>query len=810
MDTKEIKTKIDDIIVKRRKLLPQVDENITAIKTRIANLKSLLNLLGQLESIEKNEEIRREVYGATASLTNLHTSLQGRIERLEILKTRFTRDTVNIGVSGEARVGKSTTLQKFTGLSNTQIPTGDALPVTAVRSEIYNSTDEYADITFRDPVIFVDEYIKPYLDIVNEVSSEKIVINSLSDLRVARLPESLGNNIDSITTDALNKLRDAQKGIETYSSYLTGGSQKFALSNIEKFVAYPKNEELKTEESGGDAADRAYLAVKSVKIYCNFPNLSGVKIGLIDLPGLGEIGASVADMHLHGLEDGVDQILLVMKPTKADAHAKQSILTNVDQLRKIQPGISKRGELITAGINVEKGVEQSASILKDSFERLVNSAQESDRIDVREYEAINSTAVATLFDHLLEKIGANLPKMDQEVFDYVLDQAGTDSNIDGTLEELKRTMNRILKIIPVPRKLLLKQINEISRAIIDDYNKYEYELSKSSKSQSAVYKEFVEDVERIHQAVKTGIQNGFFKETDVWKKEAEGQKDYLNYYRDEAKRIRREIIASYDHLNEFYITHVDGFKLRIIQIFLGNAGNLKDVFNLKKNESPNSCIDAISSELSSTIKDDDLEAALSLLKSVSFSFRNNVFLQISQHLDNLMNPIDIYQIDSKTHESKSKILGSISDVDAKINKLKLYLTKDANEANDSIKEALLKSDDRFNEYLYVCLSFFIDFLYRKNDENFKQIVVGGLIEEYRDFIFGEKEKLEIDQDKGRLINQIKETIQAIQSGNAFEVEIVEGSVAKSQQSKDVEPKTTSKQTGKTQATGYSSNYKQKW
>ena len=95
-------------------------------------------------------------------------------------------------MSGEARVGKSKTLQKFSGLTDTQIPTGKGLPVTAVRSEIFNSADEHAEVTFRDQKKFVAEYIHPLLEIVNKHLDVPLSIDTLAGLRSAKFPETLG------------------------------------------------------------------------------------------------------------------------------------------------------------------------------------------------------------------------------------------------------------------------------------------------------------------------------------------------------------------------------------------------------------------------------------------------------------------------------------------------------------------------------------------------------------------------------------------------------------------------------------------
>ena len=344
--------RVDSILATRRGLLPAVQREVDDAARRKSDIEQLLTLLTELKQIETDQDALQRIEGAIDDLNRLLASFGTREKTLDALRVRFSRDTVNIGVSGEARVGKSTTLQKFSGLTDTQIPTGKGLPVTAVRSEIFNSADERAEVTFRDQKTFVTEYVQPLLEIVNKHLDTPLAVDTLAGLRTAKFPETLGANVDSVSTDSLSRLLDAQRSLSAYESLLTGSVKQVALGDLRSYVSYPTKEDLDAEKSTGTPTNRSYIAVKSVKIFCPFPRLGGLKIGLVDLPGLGEIGESVADMHLHGLEDGVDQIFPIMRPTDAEGYAKQGIAKNIDHLRRIQPGIKRRGDLITAGINV--------------------------------------------------------------------------------------------------------------------------------------------------------------------------------------------------------------------------------------------------------------------------------------------------------------------------------------------------------------------------------------------------------------------------------------------------------------------------
>lgn len=756
----DIRSKVDAIIGQRRLLLPEVERESRAVVTRAETLRGLIALLAELHDAEKDVQSRSRIEELSSSLAQLVTGLESRVNILATVQRRFARDSVIIGVSGEARVGKSTTLQKFGGLTDTQVPTGDGLPVTAVRSEIVNSSDEYAEVTFRDQAAFVTDYIRPLLDVINARLTQPLAVHSFAGFRSLRLPENLGDNVDSVAADSLRRLREAQRSAETYAPLLTGGTSRIGLADLRRYVAYPTNDEVRSEEQGGAPANRAYIAVMSVKIHCPFPNLDGVRVGLVDLPGLGEIGASVADMHLHGLEDGIDQIFAIMRPTESEGFVKQGIASNLDHLRRIQPGIKRRGDLITAGINVYAGLDPTVQSLRDDFQRQINGAQASDRIELLTYSAIEEDSVAEVFDTLLQKIGARLPIMDREVFAYALGAADDAAALEATLAGLDQAMNDLLRRMPLPDRLLNQQINGISKAIVDAYNKYEVDLATAIGKKSDWYEEFDQKVRGIHTTIDGQIADGFFLGRQAWETSALGQADYYNWYREECKRLRREIIARYSGLDVFYDDQVVAFKLKVVQVLLDNTGNLWKRFRISDADGAELRIEKIANELGGTVRDDDLDSALALLKSVQFSFRNNVFLQISQHLERLANPDEQ---NAKGWNIRLG-LGNLSNVEEKIANLKKVLAEVSSKANAEIRNALLKHDDRFHEYLSVSMSFYIDHLYRKDFENFKHVVIRSIISEYRDLVLAREAGIEIDGKKKNLIDQVKGAIQDATGG----------------------------------------------
>lgn len=240
------------------------------------------------------EALRDQIRGLTQALTELtlHPSasesvrlaleelLEGRdptdqidrevIPRLQRVEQRFARSRLNIGVAGMARVGKSTLLQAISGLGDGQIPTGDDLPVTAVRSRIFHSSSARAIISFHTWDSFRTDVLRPYFERLKWGAPP----SPPAGFRRYE-PSSQAGSSETAAVDSA--LRDRVRGMiasfDTYESLLTGDTQTLPLDKLRGFVAYPSS----TEEVNGRPL-RKYLAVREVVIEYPFP-------GTLNRPG---------------------------------------------------------------------------------------------------------------------------------------------------------------------------------------------------------------------------------------------------------------------------------------------------------------------------------------------------------------------------------------------------------------------------------------------------------------------------------------------------------------------------------------------
>jgi hypothetical protein len=748
-ETAQIKSHIAAICKKRQTNLSMIEAELKEITAKVDPIARVLESIEAFQKYEQNEALA----GFATELEAASKGLNKHTVALKNLRDRFARSTINIGVSGNMGVGKSTTLQKISGLADEQIPTGTGLAVTAVRSKVFNSDRNEAEVTFRSESSFVEHFVNPHLVVLG-----KPAISTLSQFSSLKLPEQI-DKPTSVESDSLNRLKDAQEAIDSFKLNLTGNTETIPLSQIEQYVSYPKDTK---------SVERKYLAVDDMQIYCKFPALPDIKLGLIDLPGLGEIADNVAQMHTIGLENDVDHILMIIQPSRARGQYDNAMGKNIDQLCAVQAGVRKRGNLITAAINHRDDAEDLEATLRDDFIKNVNTTRLDDEIELLSFSAVDEIKVEELFNHLLHKLTDTLAAMDVEILEYTKNQKGSVGNVTAIMQNIYYCVQGILSEIPLEEEQKFELLNEIAKNLRYEYAEFESEMKRFATQESDWSKEYKALVNTIHSDCEHEINNGLFEGSkQAWVKLVKGSSgDYINCYRQEAERVRRELISSYDRLNEYYTSHLDKFKSIIINIFLKETYNFKDLVVIE-DLSVNEIISRLITELSGSVRDNDFIDAFRLLLNMSFQFRQNVFYNLAPCLERLSNaPDEIYNPNQKAHQNESPVfdmrpLGEIGVPFASVEPLMedglKYL---ANEANNAIKDALLNYDDKFNQYVFICAQFFNDYLYRKDEDKFKNVNIRCFVDSYKNYIV-DAGKQHIDGEKERLLTLILDSIKCM-------------------------------------------------
>ena len=158
----QVDKQIAEIISARHRALPRVEGLVKQWEKVELDLDAVVAALGSVpEPLVHDAEIVDLIREARSE--DLRRGIRSTLANLRAVTTRLARDTVNIGVSGQARVGKSTLLQSISGLDDDQIPTGSGLPVTAVRSRIYHSVKRrQAVLSMHTFDSFAADVLRPY------------------------------------------------------------------------------------------------------------------------------------------------------------------------------------------------------------------------------------------------------------------------------------------------------------------------------------------------------------------------------------------------------------------------------------------------------------------------------------------------------------------------------------------------------------------------------------------------------------------------------------------------------------------------
>ena len=295
--------RIANIIQKRRPLAQKIAEVQASIRSLSQALRDLQELGASLMAQIDDPGIAGRLQ--EVDFSKIQIGLAGELEVLSKLRARFDRDTLNIGVVGRARQGKSRLLQSITGLTAAEIPDGSRQHCTGVRSTIYHNplVSAYGEVWFHSQRSFLDEVIAPYYEQLH-LGAKPFSLDEFASQPLPSLPDNL---VGAEVGAKYEHLRRYHKYLDKYSSLLLAPSpRRISQTEIREYVAQDTPE--------GDRVFFNYLAVREVKIVCTFPKADVGKISLVDMPGLGDTGIGDEERLIQTLGEEVDFVLFVRMP----------------------------------------------------------------------------------------------------------------------------------------------------------------------------------------------------------------------------------------------------------------------------------------------------------------------------------------------------------------------------------------------------------------------------------------------------------------------------------------------------------------
>ena len=247
-----------------------------------------------------------------ADFRELREQITAGTPDMDGMTARFKRDTVNIGVIGRTKAGKSTLLRTISGLGMEVMPSRRDKPTTAARSRIQHHPGQTsARISLYTWPEFVHGYLAPLHQDAKLTGPVPAGPTDFLNYPYQQLLDSARKrgsaDREIYGQQFLDRLRIAQESFESYRGYLLGANRTLTITSLpelERFVAYPVH----------NLQDRPYHAVRDVYIHCPFTVGAVERLVLVDLPGEGEAALDIDKQFLSGLRNEVDLLMQVKLP----------------------------------------------------------------------------------------------------------------------------------------------------------------------------------------------------------------------------------------------------------------------------------------------------------------------------------------------------------------------------------------------------------------------------------------------------------------------------------------------------------------
>ena len=684
----DLQTKIDTILSKRK---VGVDNILKQVKV-INDLKGLIfDIKRKLKeaSLDNAESYIPRLEGAEKKLSEA-------LQKLEHLKNRFNRETINIGVSGVSHAGKSTLLQAITGLTNNEIPKAEegdnyADPTTAVRSQIYNG-EQHAIVKFRSNAEFI-KMVNEYLAEIKSVPE----VSSLSDFEQLDLEQFDYQPFVGNEKYNYERVKSIKEAFKYFRQYLGGVPVTITdFKDLKKYVAY----------NYANVAERLYPAVMEVEIYCEFPNLDkSIKLGLIDLPGFGE-NSNVDKIMTDGLENDVDHAVLIIRPNQQDAGIRQRELDSFSRIGEVQKGISKRSNFLSFLINKderESGLESLVNSTKQDINKYFNNGGENFKtfaFPVLTNGAPNNAEVKQMLDTILDNLINVLPEMDEDLlenFRETLDISDVKAMLDEIMDKV-RTFNTQNRDAANIKNKAISFHTRLSNGLRNLYYPKDAKYNCGNLP-NIDDKEIYKLVKAIKERVDKHINGDFWVVPDETFPGYDTWEDYITnhfvgrenqWVAEEMHRLWVEIIKEYETLdNDFFKVKLQQIKKDIIDVFKSATGSLVTEVN------EDAAIDQVIKLLSDNgfKESGPILDAFIFLKSLKIDFRQNIYPMFYKY--------NINEILAWSDETlKNLSLGSLGDS-------KKQVASKAINANQKIMECIC-NNDFLDYYLYCAVETFTE------------------------------------------------------------------------------------------------------
>ena len=431
--------RVADIIKRRSNYLPAKMEMVEQeLHARISALNSLKfqrdTLLKEPLDSKVVDHLKAIEFG------DLQDRIREELQILSKLRSRFSRDTLNIGVVGLMGQGKSTLLQSLSCLTDREIPAYEGAACTAVRSLVTNREGPVeVKVVFHSEKTFLEEVIYPYY----QALKLEPLPHSIDEFEHAALTDQMP---PGATDEAVYRhlKHDYHQNLSHYKCLLTFGSEPQERSiPVDEVPNYVRQE----RDAHGDLISFKHLAVREVKIFCPFGNADVGQVALVDVPGLGDSKLGDENIMLETLGRTVDVVVFLVRPDPQRYQWRKIDTDLYDTAAQALNNLPGRSFMVLNHSRVTNNLK-ACETLKETMKMDVVSRQVA---DCSKPEDANQ-----VFDQVLNYLADNILSIDEEYARQCQDRLmAIQADIDG--------------IVQAAQKVIFGVDSDSSRAIADAF-----------------------------------------------------------------------------------------------------------------------------------------------------------------------------------------------------------------------------------------------------------------------------------------------------------------------------------------------------
>ncbi len=589
------------------------------------NLRSLAAQLDHLQEHRNHLLTKVDDSYVSGNLKEIDCSLilrniESELIALGQLKARFSRKTLNIGVVGRAGQGKSRLLQSLSGLTTSEIPTGDRQHCTGVRSTIYHnpSIDTYGEVWFHTERTFLQEVIAPYYDKLY-LGAKPFNLEEFATKPFPYLPSNLSQQAECGAM--YEHLRRYHTNLEKYRHLFHEPSpRRIPKSQIREYIAQ--------DDASGNRVYFNYLAVREAKVFCTFPNSDVGQIALIDMPGLGDTGLGDEERLIKTLGQDVDIVLFVRMP-----RPPREYWADVDvKLYDIASSALTELPLKLWSFLVLNRTDNNSLITDNSLycQDLANTRLEK-HLDVVDHIIANCADVEEVNQHILERVlnylAREMSALDAQYATSTQDRLiQLQKTVSSELEKAQKALERVTgrdNWFP----LFVTLFDQLWENLTTGLEALLRELKKQRDSQDADFKQQVENT------IKACRENtGIPTEAEINRKR-DSVGGYPNAYYEYLNEVRSHLSQHFLALDEGLKRGLDRVKSQVAQVLI-EQGHLGGLTEIRGSEFLKKIASLIPKEIVEH-QPSELQRGFQTLAEFELLYRGLIQHRIRQHLDDL-------------------------------------------------------------------------------------------------------------------------------------------------------------------------------